>query len=329
MIGLFIGRFQPLHKGHLQVLQRMDKECDKILVGVGSAQKEREARNPLSGGERIEMIRSVLENRDLGPFEIHPIPDIDCHPAWPYYVKSILPPFHRIYAHSPTVLGLSQGKKVETVDLEEIKPEMYSGSEIRRRIREGVGWEDLVPFEVYDFLEDIDMEERLKPVIGIDSETEKTAAHLLTKKGKTIATAESCTGGLISNRLTDVPGSSLYFMQGVVTYSNEAKMELLGVKQDTLDETGAVSEEVARQMAQGVRKAAGTDLGLSTTGIAGPGGGTEEKPIGTVYLGLSTEDGTITKHFKFSGNRWEVKKQTSEKALEAIIEELGEDDKTR
>ncbi|MFW6376024.1 MAG: nicotinamide-nucleotide adenylyltransferase [Thermoplasmatota archaeon] len=321
MNGLIIGRFQPFHKGHLEIIKDISKECNKVIIGVGSAQKEREYNDPLSGGERIDMIQNTLDNRDIN-YKIYPVPDIDCYPAWPSYVKSILPPFEKVYANSSVVRKLFKNTSIETVKVDEINRDEFSGTEIRKRIREGEKWKHLVPNEVSEYLEEIDMEERIKPVISIKDETEKDAAHLLTKKNKTIATAESCTGGLIAHRLTNVPGSSNYFMRGLVTYSNDAKIDLLGVDEDVLKEKGAVSEEVAIQMAEGVRVKSNTDIGLATTGIAGPSGGSEEKPVGTVYMALSTEDKTESKLFHFSGNRWDVKKQTSEKGLEWIIELL-------
>ncbi len=321
MNGLIIGRFQPFHKGHLEIVKKISKECDKVIIGVGSAQKERESNDPLSGGERIEMIKKTLENRGIN-FDIYPIPDIDCYPAWPSYVRSILPSFQRVYANSSVVRKLFKNTRIETIKVEEINRNEYSGTEIRKRIREDREWKHLLPKEVSDYLEEIDMEERIKPTIGMKDETEKESAHLLTKYDKTISTAESCTGGLIAHRLTNVPGSSNYFMRGLVTYSNDAKIDLLEVDENTLNEKGAVSEKVAIQMADGVRRKSKTDIGLATTGIAGPSGGTEEKPVGTVYMALSTEDKTEAKLFHFSGNRWDVKKQTSEKALEWIIELL-------
>ena len=324
MIGLLIGRFQPFHKGHFEVIKQMAEDCDSIILGVGSAQKEHEMENPLSGGERIYLIKKVLDNRDLIPCEVYPVPDIDCYPAWPHYVKAILPPFDIVYANSSVVLDLFENTRIRTKQVEEINREEYSGTEIRRRIREGKKWKHLVPDEVAEYLEEIDVEERIKPVIGMDDETERKAAHLLTKNGKTVAVAESCTGGLIAHRLTNVPGSSTYFMRGLVTYNNEAKIELLGVDKNLIEGKGAVSAEVAEQMARGVRERSETDIGLATTGIAGPGGGTEEKPVGLVYMGLSTKGGTETKKFNFSGNRWEIKEQTSEKALQWIIESLSD-----
>lgn len=293
-----------------------------MIIGIGSAQKQRTVIDPLSGGERITMVKKVLEKRNIGPLEVYPIPDLDCHPAWPYYVEAILPEFEKVYGNSEVVLKLFARIGHDTGKIKQVKRERYSGTEIRKRIRDGRGWKHLVPEEVADYLEELDMDERLKPTIEVRSETEKEAAHLLTKKNKTIATAESCTGGLIANRLTDVPGSSSYFIAGFVTYSNMAKIELLDVDEKTIQEKGAVSPEVAEMMADGVRKDRGTDIGLATTGIAGPGGGTEKKPVGTVHMALSTDGKTENRLFHFGGDRRDVKKQTSEKALQWLIERL-------
>ena len=125
-------------------------------------------------------------------------------------------------------------------------------------------------------------------VYGIDAESlEEVLVALLKEKNLTISTAESCTGGYISKRLTDIPGCSDVFMGGMVTYSNESKMKLLGVKEETLKAHGAVSEETAYEMAKNVAEIMGTDIGVGITGIAGPGGGTEEKPVGLIYAGIS------------------------------------------
>ena len=116
--------------------------------------------------------------------------------------------------------------------------------------------------------------------------------------GYTVAVAESCTGGLLAQRLTEVPGSSKYFIEGVVAYANDVKTRTLGVEPMLLLEHGAVSAPVAEAMAEGIRQRAGTDFGLSTTGIAGPGGGTEEKPVGTVFIALAHESGTEHRKLK-------------------------------
>ncbi|MDO4493125.1 MAG: nicotinamide-nucleotide amidohydrolase family protein [Clostridia bacterium] len=146
----------------------------------------------------------------------------------------------------------------------------------------------------------------------------RTCAGLLTGSGKTIACAESCTGGLLTSAFVDIPGSSAFLIEGAVTYANDAKMRRLGVKRETLETVGAVSAECAKQMAEGIRREAGTDLGVSTTGIAGPDGGTAEKPVGLVYLGIADENGTETLELHLSGDRRAIREQAVCKAIEAV-----------
>jgi PncC family amidohydrolase len=155
-----------------------------------------------------------------------------------------------------------------------------------------------------------------------DMKAEERLKELLTQRGMRIACAESCTGGLISGRITDVPGSSDYFEAGLVTYSNRAKEMFLSVPRDLLDTKGAVSAEVAGKMAEGVRAATGVDIGLSVTGIAGPDGGTPEKPVGTVYMGLAAAGSTFVRLHQFSGDRAAVRKQTVEEALGMALDFL-------
>jgi PncC family amidohydrolase len=145
---------------------------------------------------------------------------------------------------------------------------------------------------------------------------------ILKQKGATISIAESCTGGLISSRITDVPGASDYFEAGIVTYSNRAKERFLAVPHELLATKGAVSAEVAEKMAEGVRTATGADIGVSVTGIAGPGGGTAEKPVGTVYIGLATGEKSITRKHRFEGDRAAIKRHTAEEALKLLLEYL-------
>jgi PncC family amidohydrolase len=144
---------------------------------------------------------------------------------------------------------------------------------------------------------------------------------LITSK-VTLATAESCTGGLIANRLTNISGSSEYFKFGVITYSNRSKIEILKVPQKTIETFGAVSDETAKAMSEGIRLLAGTELGLGVTGIAGPTGGTPEKPVGLVYIGLASTDNTEVYKFNFSGSRIEIKQQSSDEALKIIMKDL-------
>ena len=140
-----------------------------------------------------------------------------------------------------------------------------------------------------------------KFVYGVDADTlERAVVNMLRERKLTLACAESCTGGLIAKRITDVAGSSEIFLGGCVTYANDAKVKLVGVSSETLDRVGAVSYETAEEMARGVRLALGAHIGISTTGIAGPGGGSEDKPVGTVYVGISTEEGETVKKLSLS-----------------------------
>jgi len=143
---------------------------------------------------------------------------------------------------------------------------------------------------------------------------------ILKKRHLKIVTAESCTGGLISHTLTNISGSSDYFDRGIVSYSNTAKTELLGVSEGLLEKYGAVSKQVAEAMAEGARIRSSVDIGIATTGIAGPTGGTKEKPVGLVYIAISTSDDTIVKKFQFSGNRIENKKSTCNAALQMLLD---------
>ena len=153
---------------------------------------------------------------------------------------------------------------------------------------------------------------------------EKLIGDLLRERGWTLSIAESCTGGLICDRITNIPGSSDYFEGGMVTYSNESKAKHLGIPLNDIKRYGAVSSQVARKMAQGVRKAFGTTFGLSTTGVAGPTGGTKRAPIGGVFIGLAIGRSTWVWKEDLKGDRKEIKRKASEKALQFFYEILVE-----
>jgi nicotinamide-nucleotide amidase len=162
-----------------------------------------------------------------------------------------------------------------------------------------------------------------KYIYGVDDEElEQVVSKLLTERKLTIAIAESCTGGLIAHRITNVPGSSNYFERGVVAYSNESKTEILGVPETLLRQFGAVSKEVAEAMAHGVRAIAKTDMGISTTGIAGPTGGTSKKPVGLVWVGYSNARETFALQFHFGDDRLRFKERASQAALELVRRKL-------
>jgi nicotinamide-nucleotide amidase len=156
----------------------------------------------------------------------------------------------------------------------------------------------------------------------IDENLLKKVTDLLKEKNLKIATAESCTGGLIAHTLTNISGSSDYFDRGIVSYSNRAKTELLGVSEDILKKFGAVSSQVAKIIAENVRIKSKVDLGIATTGIAGPTGGTKEKPVGLVFIAVSNSSGTYIRRYKFSGNRLKNKELTCNAALWMILDHI-------
>lgn len=149
-------------------------------------------------------------------------------------------------------------------------------------------------------------------------------ANLLTMHQKTLAVAESCTGGLLSNLITEMPGCSIYYQGGVIAYSNIAKIEVVGVPQECLRNHGSVSERTALAMADGVREALSADIGIAITGIAGPGGGTDEKPVGLVHMAITDLDNQEVKQFNFKGSRSEIKRLAVEEAINLCLKFLEE-----
>jgi len=156
--------------------------------------------------------------------------------------------------------------------------------------------------------------------VKVTDSLEMQVGRLLHARGLKLALAESCTGGLLSSRITDVPGSSEYFLGGVVAYAYEAKVALLNVSWDTLNTKGAVSRETVLEMARGIRNVLKSDIAISVSGIAGPGGGTPEKPVGTTWIGFVTEREEWAQIFHFSGDREENKNSAVEAALKMLLD---------
>lgn len=155
-----------------------------------------------------------------------------------------------------------------------------------------------------------------------DTTIEEVVSKMLVENNITIATAESCTGGMLAAKLIDYPGISSVFLEGAVTYTNEAKMKRLGVEEETLNIHTAVSEETAKEMAYGIARVSGADIGLSTTGIAGPGGGSEDKPVGLVYVGICIKGETKVKKLNLSGNRQQIREKATKSLLDFLRREL-------
>jgi nicotinamide-nucleotide amidase len=168
------------------------------------------------------------------------------------------------------------------------------------------------------------LEQRVAPVVYAEGTRtiEEVVGEALVAKGWRLATAESCTGGLLARRLTDVPGASRYFERGFVTYSNDSKMQLVGVTAADLEAHGAVSAPVAEQLARGARQRAGVEMGLGLTGIAGPDGGSEEKPVGTVFIGICSPRGEAVRKYRFFGTRKTIRERAAQSALDLLRREL-------
>jgi len=175
------------------------------------------------------------------------------------------------------------------------------------------------------------MEDEIRNLVGSfifatgNERMEDVLGKMLRERDLTISVAESCTGGLIGNLLTNVQGSSTYFLGGVVVYSNKSKVDLLDVSPETLEKYGAVSDLTVREMAEGVRKRLDSDIALSVSGIAGPDGGTREKPVGTVYIGLAADNEVFSGKYRFWGTREQIKLNTSMMALDWVRRYLNED----
>ena len=156
----------------------------------------------------------------------------------------------------------------------------------------------------------------------MEKSLEKQAGVLLEQQGLKLAVAESCTGGLISHLITNVAGASNYYLGGVTSYANQVKVGVLGVSPSTIEQHGAVSAETVLEMARGVRKVLGADVGVAVSGIAGPSGGTPQKPVGTVWVGLSSAKDEFARHFLWQGDRLAIKKQSAQAAFSLLIEFL-------
>ncbi len=253
----------------------------------------------------------VIEQGDKTAIML-PGPPIELEPMWRERVEPYL--FERsnsvIVSKNIYILGMGESAVEEKLrymmeELENPTVAPYAGNgECRVRVSARAK-DEATASEMCDRqIEQIRKTEVGDYIYGIDVDSMENALVMhLRERGMTLACAESCTGGLIAKRITDLAGCSDVFLGGCVTYANEAKEKLIGVKHETLEAFGAVSEQTAREMARGVRIALGADVGIATTGIAGPGGGTSEKPVGTVYIAVSTEEGEQVKLLNLSPKR--------------------------
>jgi len=321
--SLVVGRFQPLHEGHMHIIRKCAEDSDHIIVGIGSAQYSNTLENPFTAGERYMMINKALREEEITDYSIVPIQDINMSDKWVDHVVSMVPPFRKVYTTNPTTKILFEEAGFEVVVPPLYERDLYSGTEIRRRMASDGDWRSMVPPSVSCVIEDIDGVERVKKTSkGFNSSQSDAGVllKLLRDKGCTMSAAESCTGGMIGELITDVPGSSESFLGSAVTYSNDAKERILGVNHDTLERFGAVSEETAREMALGTEKAYGSDYAVAVTGIAGPGGGTPAKPVGLVYIAVADGPRTVVTRNLFQGDRTQIRESTAREALTLLVQ---------
>ncbi len=317
MRGLIIGRFQPFHGGHLSVIKKIAGKCDTIVIGIGSAQYSHTLENPFTAGERYLMISKTLEKEKNLSYYIVPVEDVNRYDVWVSHVESLVPPFDAVYTNNPLTkrLFLEKGYTVKGMPVYDRK--VYSGREIRKKMWRDKDWRKLVPEQVANVIKEIDGVERMKTLAKTDVyEPESRVAGLMFEKNVTVSVAESCTGGLLSHMLTNVPDSSRYFIEGRIVYSDNAK-KILGVPEKTIEAFGSVSPQVALELAKKIREKNRTDIGLGITGFAGPSG-----DAGKVYIALVSEKEKICKSFKFNGSREEIKERTAKEGLKILKEYL-------
>jgi nicotinamide-nucleotide amidase len=272
---------------------------------------------------------AIIE-KDSKTFIILPGPPYELQPMFEDYVMPYLAErgHERICSRVLRIYGLGESTVEETIkDLlinqtnPTIAPLASYGEVTLRLTAKCERWED--PLEIIKPVED-EIRKRLgHAVYGVDNQRlETVVAGLLKEKGLTLAVAESCTGGLISNMITNIPGISQNFLEGCITYSNDAKIKRLGVSKDTLKRYGAVSRETAREMVMGIVETTGANLGLAVTGIAGPGGGSEHKPVGLVYIGIAANSQVEVKQYQMQGDRKRIKHSTAILALDLLRRKL-------
>jgi len=254
------------------------------------------------------------------PRELHPMLDNSVIPYLSQFTESVF------VSKNINIFGMGESTVASIVDdimQTSTNPTVApyaKDSEVRLRITAKGSDKDACASLCDEMIERIRQTEVGRCIYGVDTSLEEALVARLKEKGLKLALAESCTGGMVAKTVTDVSGSSAVFDGGVVSYANEVKKSLLGVSADTLDCFGAVSEQTASEMAEGVKKLMNADIGIALTGIAGPGGGSEEKPVGLVYLGVSGKNGTFTKELRIRNNgRDYVRVSATKQALYAAL----------
>ena len=325
----YLGKEAKLHEESLRRIEDYFKKIDRPMVDSNKKQAcfpEDAIIMPNNNGTAPGCI--IEENKKI--LAVLPGPPREMKAMFEESLVPYLRKFQENVLHSKTlrILGVGESRVAEIVDdiLENstnptVAP-YAKDSEVTLRITAKAKTVE----EAEKLIEPVEKEIRDRLGLSVYADGEVTLEEVLGKmlidNNITIATAESCTGGLLAGRLVNYPGISSVFKEGMITYSNEAKMKRIKVKKDTLQKYGAVSSQTAAEMAEGVAKVTGSDIGISTTGIAGPDGGTKEKPVGLVYVGICINGDVKTKELHLVGDRQRVRQHTVIRALEWLRREL-------
>jgi competence/damage-inducible protein CinA C-terminal domain len=327
-----MGREMYLHERSLERMQRYFTNRKIVMSDANKKQAFMPVGSTIFDNDHGTAPGLAIEDFDNGKIIIMlPGPPNEMIPMFDDSVEPYLKQYSEVifYSKNINIVGLGESA-VETIISDLMKtaenptvaPYCKEG-EVRLRVTARVPNSDIGEVMCNEMIDTIRSTEVGKYIYGIDTDLETALVNLLKQKGSKIATAESCTGGLISKTLTDVSGSSQVFDGGVVSYANEIKHKILGVSEDTLRNYGAVSEETAREMAVGVRKLMEADYGISVTGIAGPNGGTAEKPVGLVYIACAYDCGCTVRQLNLKGDRSHIRKLTANYAISLAIETLN------
>ena len=287
-VMLLIGRFQPFHRGHLHIVKRYAARGYRVKVAIGSAEKAHVRKDPFTVEERKEMIRLAVDEAGVDDVEVYHIPDTPDDKEWVENVCRIVGDFDVVFTGNKWVSGLFSdcGVKLHTYDESRERHKGISAKNIRKRWLRTKSRKGLPP-AVFQYLKAIGAFERVREM----NDPKKRVHHLLVSQGLTVSAVESCTGGAIAKALVSYSGSSAYFKAGVVAYSNEAKKGIVDLPQETLQGHSSVSRETTRQLAERMRRLAGTDYAVASTGYADP----SDKKSGLVYLAIASERGTYDK----------------------------------
>ncbi len=313
MHALVLGRFQPLHLGHCSVIEAALSAADEVTVAIGSSQAGHTSHNPFTAAERIAMLRAVFGDR----IRVAPVPDLGDPPRYARHVLDCVPGVDEVWGNNVTLdLFEDEGIPVRRTGLQSRRS--WEGASIRQAMARGDGaWRVQVPPTVLPVLDEMQAWSRVANLAAAD--LADSLIRRMQAANLKMAVAESCTGGLLGGAVTAVAGASDVFVGGITAYSNQSKTDLLAVPRDVLERHGAVSEPVAMAMARGAREAFGSDVAVAVTGIAGPGGATQGKPVGTICIAALGPHGEVTTTHGFGGGRAEVRLASVVCALESAL----------